>query len=200
MPTRFGPVGAPVPRCLGAALLLAACGTDFDLPPASLPVSEQEITLYAISVTPVNTYSAYDMFRLGTVRLDQTQNFDFAFEVAPDSQLGVGTTGQLVAALLPRAVLGFTPDGGLQTTLVPWDSILEAPESGYDRERPQVIVLGQVVLATSRLESCNFGFIRARYAKLRVLELDLTARRVKLHVIIDPNCGYRGLGPGVPRR
>lgn len=181
--------------------LVAACDTEFDLPPANLPVAEQQINLYALSGTPVHLPSAYNMLVLVEVRTDRSSDFDFAFEIAPDSVLGVGTTGDTVAALLPRAAVGFNPDGGLQTIVgVPWDSILLAPETGYDRNRPHVISTGQIVLAASRLQQCDFGLIRPRYAKMFVENIDYAQRRATIRVIIDPNCGYRSLAPGIPTR
>lgn len=181
--------------------LVSGCGDEFGLPPANLPVAEQLITLYALTGTPVNLPSAYNMLSLTEVRTDRSSDFDFAFEIAPDSVLGTGTTGDTVAALLPRAAIGFNADGGLQTIVgVPWDSILLAPETGYDRERPHVISTGQILLAASRLQQCDFGFIRPRYAKMFVENIDYVARRASIRVIIDPNCGYRSLAPGVPTR
>jgi hypothetical protein len=38
------------------------------------------------------------------------------------------------------------------------------------------------------------------YGKFEVLAIDTTARRVDLRVLVDQNCGYRGLEPGFPSR
>jgi hypothetical protein len=181
------------------AALLVACGEENVLPPAQIPVAEQEIRLYALSGTPVNTRSGYSMLALVEVRLDRTNDFDFAFEIAPDSLLGVGTTGDTVAALLPRSFFGYLPDGGLQVTTVPFDSIELAPVEGYERERPTVVEEGTVLLAASRLQTCNFNIYRPKYAKLLVQQLDLVNRVAVIRVIIDPNCGYRSLLPGIPQ-
>src|SRR5690348_3030492 len=63
---------------LFALVLAAACNSDLTLPPATLPIATQQITLYALSGTAVNTNSAYDGLGLGEVRTDQTNSFDFA--------------------------------------------------------------------------------------------------------------------------
>jgi hypothetical protein len=182
-----------------AAAVLAACGEEVVLPPAQIPVAEQEIRLYALSGTPVNTMSGYSMLSLLEVRLDRTNDFDFAFEIAPDSALGLGTTGDTVAALLPRSFFGYVPDGGMQITTVPFDSIILAPSEGYERERPTPIVAGTILLVASRLQTCNFNIYRPKYAKLWVRELDLVNRVAVIRVVIDPNCGYRSLAPGIPQ-
>ncbi len=174
-----------------AAAAIAACSADLTLPPAQLPIVQQEIRLYALSGTPVNTSSAYSMVGLAEIRTDLSTSFDFAFDIR--DTLG-GTQGYL----LPRGSVGFVADGGLQITTQPFDSILLAPTSGYEREKPVPIDSGTVLFAASRQQTCNFSIVRPRYAKLLVLSLDKTNRIAVIRVVIDPNCGYRGLGSGVP--
>src|SRR5262245_49704024 len=105
----------PMLRALQAAaiLLLAACGGDINLPPAQLPITQQVITLHAVHGTPVNTPSAYNMIGLAEVRTDLSNNFDFVFDLGPDSSYGLGTTGDTIAVLMPRGTVGFLADGGL---------------------------------------------------------------------------------------
>jgi hypothetical protein len=38
------------------------------------------------------------------------------------------------------------------------------------------------------------------YAKIEVLAIDTIARRIDLQVLVDQNCGYRGLETGIPPR
>lgn len=192
-----GPRASGLP--LVAAALLAACGADVVLPPPTQPVTEQQITLYALTGTAVQAPSAYNMLILLEIRTDQTSDFDFAFEIGIDSALGVGTAGDTVAVLLPRGALGFSADGGLQVVGVPFDSIVRAPLEGYEQERPTRIREGDAVLATSRLQQCNFNVIRPLVAKLRVDDIDLVQRTAVIRVVIDPNCGYLSLAPGMPR-
>lgn len=191
------------PRAFGlpmvAAVLLASCGEDIVLPPATSPVTEQQILLHALTGTSVQSPSAYNMLILLEVRTDQTSDFDFAFELGIDSVLGVGTAGDTVAVLLPRGALGFAADGGLQATAVPFDSIVQAPLEGYEQQKPTRIRTGDAVLAISRLQQCNFNIIRPLVAKLRIDTIDLIARTVSIRVVIDPNCGYLSLAPGIPQ-
>src|SRR5713101_7387005 len=53
-----------------AVLPLLGCGSDLTLPPANIPIGQQQITLYALTGTPVNTNSGYDMLNLFEVRVD----------------------------------------------------------------------------------------------------------------------------------
>ncbi len=56
------------------------------------------------------------------------------------------------------------------------------------------------LLAQSRLTTCSFGANASYYAKLRVLAVDTAARRVHFEILVNTNCGYRGLEPGLPTR
>lgn len=177
----------------------AACGSDPQLPPAGLPVTQQQITLYALTGTSVLTPSAYSMAAQVEVRTDQTTDFDFAFDVGVDSVLGVGTTGNTVAVLLPRGAIGLTADGGLQHSPLAFDSVKAAPLNGYERNLPLPITQGQVLIAASRLNQCTYQIIRPRaMAKLHVDSLDIAQRNVVISLVIDPNCGYLSLQPGYP--
>ena len=183
------------------AAALAACGTDAQLPPAGQAVTQQQITLYALTGTSVLTPSAYSMTPgvMIEVRVDQTTDFDFAFDIGIDSVLGVGTTGDTVAVLLPRGALGLTADGGLQRSTLAFDSIVAAPLNGYEREHPLAVTQGSVLIAASRLLQCTYQIIRPRaVAKLVIDQLDFVQRRAVIRLVIDPNCGYLSLQPGIP--
>jgi hypothetical protein len=179
---------------------LVGCGDAFTLPPATQPIVEQQIILYALTGTSVNTPSAYSLTGLAEIRTDQSSDFDFAFQVGPDSAVGVGSSGDTVAALIPRAWFGFAPDGGILPSNEPFAEMLLAPVSGYESEKPTVIVEGFVGYVASRRQVCNFGLASPRYARMIVQELDLALRRVVIRLHVDPNCGYRGLGSGIPSR
>jgi len=48
--------------------------------------------------------------------------------------------------------------------------------------------------------TCATGITVSLYAKLEVLAVDSTARRVDFKILVDENCGYRGLEPGIPQQ
>lgn len=189
----------PVPCLVLAALIGAAgCGDDLQLPPANVPIAQQVILLSALSGTPVTTPSAYNMLGLAEVRTDLSNDFDFVFDLGPDSSYGLGTTGDTIAVLIPRGYLGFAADGGLIWTLAGFDSVRIAPVTGYLTDKPTRIRAGDVVIAASRIQTCEFSFLRPRYAKIQIISIDLTTRQSQMRVVIDPNCGYRSLGSGIP--
>lgn len=174
-----------------AAAALVGCGEDTLLPPATQNNATQLINLFALSGTPVLTPSAYSMINLAEVRVDLSTNFDFALDIRD-------TVGGPQAFLIPRGGLGFVADGGLQHSAIAFDSLLLAPTEGYERVQLTPIDSGDVLLAASRLQSCDFAIVSPRYAKLLVVSIDYANRNAVIRVFIDPNCGYRGLGPGIP--
>jgi hypothetical protein len=47
---------------------------------------------------------------------------------------------------------------------------------------------------------CSTGMTSVYYAKLHVVAIDTTARRIDFVILNNVNCGYRGLEPGLPKR
>jgi hypothetical protein len=183
-PISLRPAALLAPALLAA---LAACSDPFQLPPANLGTSTISVTLWALTGTDISHPSAYDVMQNLVARTDRTSVFDFAFDIRVDSLHDTS------AVFLPRGALGLYVDGGLQVTQQPYDSITIAPPTGYQDTSAVVITPGTVVLAASRAQTCNFGFIKPIYAKIRVTALDLVARTVTFDILNDPNCGYRSL-------
>ncbi|MFI5207620.1 MAG: hypothetical protein ACHQU8_04500 [Gemmatimonadales bacterium] len=194
------PTRAAALRAAIFALLLAGCGSGLSLPPASSPITQQQIDLFALSNTPVNTNSAYDMLNMVEVRVDENNNFDFAFDLRFDSAYGVGKPGDTVAVLIPRGVLGFVADPGLiyLPGIFNFDSLQVAPTGGYTKDSVVAIHEGDVLYAASRIQTCNFGYTLPHYAKLMIQKIDLAALSATISVVIDPNCGYREINTGIP--
>jgi len=176
----------------GLALLLAAalsaCGDANILPPATVPSHVDTLALWAVTGTDIVHPSAFDLLNDQVVRTDRTASFDFVFDVVGDT----------MPVLIPRGGVGLSPDGGLQRAGVQWDTLVVAPRDGYDAQQPVRLALGTVVIARSRTQTCNFGLSAGLYAKLQPLDIDLPNRRMVIRILVDQNCGYRGLQTGIP--
>ncbi len=187
MSRTLGLTGTAALVALAVSAAIAACNDPFALPPANLAPIRDTLRLWAISGTPIDQPSAFDMLLQHVARTDRTSSFDFAFDIQVDS------LHDTTAVLLPRGALGLNRDGGIQLTTTPYDSITTAPNTGYTQGDPVAIKLGTVVLAASRAQTCNFGYIYPLYMKLVVTAVDMTARTVTFNTLLDPNCGYRSL-------
>ncbi len=88
----------------------------------------------------------------------------------------------------------------LQRATVPFDSVTIAPMGRWVYDSAFVVEPGSVLLVRSRPTSCITGITVSLYAKLRVVTVDVAAQRLEFEILVDQNCGYRGLEPGLPKR
>lgn len=175
--------------CVLAMVLVAACGSSSDLSPASEVNVVDTTTFYAIQGTPIPAPSGFSMPERHPVRTDQTTAFDFAFSI--------DTGGQPV--FLPLALLGLgstSANPGLQASTQAFDSIRVAPHDGYVTDDTVPAEVGAVLVGRSRVVCGSLGV--PQYGKFEVLAVDTTERSVTMQFLININCGYLGLAPGIP--
>jgi len=175
---------------VAAALAVGACSSDLQLPPAALANEVDTVSLYALTGTPVGVPSAYHLEFRRIVRTDQSAAFDFVFDL----------TAAGAPVFVPTGPLGLGEGSGLRESPQPFDSITIAPVSGYVYDAATPADSGADLLVQSRVTVCNFGARVSYYAKLRVLAVDPGARRIDFEILVNANCGYRGLEPGLPTR
>jgi hypothetical protein len=174
-------------------LLLAAvvaCGDDSQLPPPQFPNVVDTAVLYALTGTPIATASGFDGVQGVPVRTDLNRPFDFAVDL----------DGAGVFRLMPSGTLGYAPEPGLLVTTDSFDGVTTAPLDGYVTDSVRVVDVGTVFVLRSRASSelCGLGGVLPRYSKFRVLAIDLAERAITLEFLVNRNCGYRGLDPGLP--
>lgn len=176
--------------CLAAALLVGACGADDNLPTASIENFVDSVGLGAINGTPIATPSAFSIPDRQAVRTDRSSSFDFAFDIV-DGQ----------AQLLPLKFLGVSSNSGLnpgvQFTSIPFDSIRTAEKNNYITDSAVVVRPGDVLFARSRLVCTSLSV--PQYGKLEITALDTVTRTVRFRYLVNNNCGYTSLQPGLPR-
>jgi len=176
-----------------AAVLIAAglgCGDDITLPDPIFPNVVDTTTLAALTGTPVWEESALDVVTQLLVRVDLGAQFDFAFDLSPDSG----------AVLRTSSVMNLRSEAGIALQSVPFDSIFTAPEEGYVVDSVVPIAVGDVFVARSRFTqiACQVTAQLPRYGKFEVLAIDTLARTLELKTLMNGNCGYRDLEPGLP--
>lgn len=173
---------------MGAA---AACGDPFGQT-ASVENAVDTVVLYALRDTPIRLPSAYNMLQptgAAAVRTDTTSQFDFAFDI--------DSTG--AARIYPAGALGLSREPGLQLMDRTFEEIHRAPDTGYRADSAITVTQGSVFVARSRVTSLLCVYVAVpRYGKFHVVALDATSRSITLETLVDFNCGYRGLEPGIP--
>ena len=174
--------------CVLLVLWAAACSDPNALPDATLTNVERAETLYSLIGTPVATPSGYAL-EGGRVRTDQSDAFDFPYKVEPDGR----------HVFLPRAALGIDTSNSLNPGFLArtesFEAIKSAPSNGYVTDQAIPITIGERYIVRSRV-TCTIGV--PKYAKLEIVGFDEVARTVSFRILIDDNCGFRGLEPGLP--
>lgn len=192
---RVGMLNLPISmrslRLCFTLLVVAACSDNNGLPDPTFTNVEETETLYALVGTPVATPSGYALDGPGLVRTDISDAFDFAYNIEPDGR----------HVFVPRAALGIEPTNtvnpGLQFRTQSFEGITEAPSNGYVTDRVVPIAQGERYVVRGRV-TCNIGV--PKYAKLEILSFDSTAKTVTFRILINDNCGFKGLEPGLPDR
>ncbi len=171
------------------SLASAACNDSNDLPDATIENVERSDTLWALIGTPVSTPSGFSIEGSRRVRTDLSVEFDFAYNIQTDGQ----------HVFLPRAGLGIDTANSVNPGFVPqtesFEAITTPPGDGYVTETPVPIAPGQRYVVRSRV-TCNAGV--PKYAKLEILGFDDASRIVTFRVLVNDNCGFRSLEPGLP--
>ena len=178
--------------------VLTACGNPLALLPASITSTVDTVEMYAVNGTGIDKVSAYVIPERRPVRLgvDGTRyNFDWVYRI---------TSGNPEFA--PFAVVGAHNDttvtsgkAAFQVTTTTFDAIKVAEQTGYEPNKAVQLAVGQVMYVRSGLPNGCYLNI-PYYAKLEVLSFAPAARSVKFRVLVDINCGYRGLETGIPTK
>lgn len=185
------PVRGPWLAALAASLVIAsACDSSTGLPVANVANVVDTVSLYALDGTPLPAPSGYSIQSNGVLRTDRFTTFDFAFNIT--------AAGQPV--LLPTGALGLGRSSGIQVQTVGFNAVTIAPTNAYVDTSAVPVDSGTVAVVHSRAAQCSFGAVVFYYGKIEVLAIDTVARRIDFQVLVDQNCGYRGLEPGIPRR
>ncbi|MFL5403646.1 MAG: hypothetical protein ACJ8BF_12585 [Gemmatimonadales bacterium] len=179
-------------RSFFLVLLLGAlaCSDSSGLPDATLPNVERTDTLYSLLGTPVATPSGYALEGGRRIRTDQSDAFDFVYNVEADGR----------HVFLPRAALGIDQNNsvnpGFQARSETFEGIRVAGSNGYISDVAVPIAPGERYVVRSRI-TCSLGV--PKYAKVEILGFDDVLKIVTFRILVDDNCGFKGLEPGLPQ-
>ena len=176
-------------------VILSACG-DVAGVKAALLTSVDTLSVFALSGTPPSYPSGLALLQRQPVRVDGFGNFDIAFDIDAD-----GNT-----IIYPVKLVVSSPGGarpvGLQRVATVFDSLAEAPKTGYQSDSSYVLTPGQTLVVQSAHNNsgdlCQFAVNPNIYAKIAVDSVNLASRTVFLRMGLDPNCGFRSFATGIP--
>lgn len=176
---------------IGLVALISAVGAcgDNGLGPASDPNVVDTVTIYAKDGTPISSPSAFSISERLAIRTDQSSAFDFMFNI----------DGEGRPVFLPLAVLGLgsgSADPGFKATTQTFDEITVAQRDNFVTSDTVAFIAGDRFIMRSRVVCTTLNL--PTYGKMEVLSIDPAARSVTFRYLVNINCGYIGLQPGIP--
>lgn len=162
-------------------------------------VTEDTLTVFALRGSPLTAPTAFDLFSLRTLRVGEAnaQCINFCpYDIAVDTS--ADATVLYPSQLLERNDF---PDTGLLEVTSTFESVVEAPTSGYQDTAAVAIAVGETVVIRARnVCSGNFAGRDFFFAKVQLLELGSSAghRTARFRIRTNPNCGFRSFADGLP--
>jgi hypothetical protein len=174
--------------------VLSACGDPTSLKANSL-TSVDTLSVFALTGTPPTYPSGLSLLARQAVRVDGFGSFDVAFDIDAAGH----------AVIYPFKLVVATPGGrpvGLQKLSGSFETVLEAPRTGYETDSSLVVAPGETVVLQSahnqREDICQFALSPYLYAKVAVDSVNLASRTLYIRMGLDPNCGFRSFASGIP--
>jgi hypothetical protein len=177
---------------VASAVLAVACG-DITRQKATYASSLAGFSVYTLTETPAAQPNAL-LFLGGVTRASSSFAFDVAFDFTPSGSVIV----------YPVRALGGAPAGtlkrvGLQLVPTSFDVLREAPATGYDTVNAKTVNVGSTIAVELRDATACFSYnlvsSQLLYGKMVIDSIIPATRRLYGRLVIDPNCGYRGLVP-----
>ncbi len=177
------------------AVVLNACGDPTSLKATGLTTIDT-LSVFALSGTPPSYPSGVSIIAGQAVRVDGFASFDVALDLD-----AAGSAIVYPVKLVVNSLGGSRPVGLLKIA-VPFESVLEAPKTGFENDASLVLAPGETVVIQSAHNGtndiCQFALSPYIYAKIAVDSVKLATRTLYLRMGVDPNCGFRSFASGVP--
>jgi hypothetical protein len=177
----------------GAIAALASCGDPTAIE-ARLPNIEGEFFVSALNGSHPNTNNALLVRSMRAVPATAEQSFDLAFDLTDTGTVRLITARALTAENVPS-----TNRVGLRDSpTLTFEQVIDPPRDLFLFDSVLVVPVGRVVLIDVLDLSCASESILGLNikAKLRIDSIVPAQRRIFLHMVSNPNCGFRELVPG----
>jgi hypothetical protein len=177
---------------LGAVATLAGCEDPVSI--IAIDNRDRQFAVFALNGTLATLPAGILVQEAIAVRIDANLGFDLAFDLKSADSIAVHTVGFVASQLTqPRRV-------GLQSTSASFSEATTAPISGYVYDSTLAVGIGQTVFVDVFDASCAGSILGQNIrGKLRVDSLDFANRTIYLHVLSNPNCGFKSLVVGTPK-
>ncbi len=186
----------PAAFLLLSAVVIAALGCgDPTKPAATITIPSDTLVAFSINHSLAQQPSAFDLATNLLVVPDGTLAFDIVFDLDPAGR------PIIFPAKLIGTVLGSPRIVGIQNMDQSFESITIAEHSGYNFNDPDTVSVGTVFEVVSQngtaCVAVSITSQQALYSKFVIDSVDVPTGRVFFRAVVDPNCDYDTLVPGI---
>lgn len=175
-----------------ALLAVVACEDVTRSIDPNIEIAEDTLTVFPLRGSPLSAPTALDLYSLSTLRVGETNAL---YDLAVDTAGGA-------AVLYPSQLIdNEAPNTGILETSSTFESILEAPTTGYQDTAAVSVAVGETVIVRARnLCSGSFPGRDFFHAKVQLLELGTTSgfATARFRIRSNANCGFRSFADGLP--
>lgn len=177
----------------GAIAALASCGDPTAIE-ARLPNIEGEFSVHALNGSHPNTNNAIRVRSMSLVPATAEQAFDIAFDITDTGTVRLITARALTTENVPTG----NRVGLRDSPTLTFEQVIDPPSDLFVFDTVLVVPVGRVVLVDVLDLSCVSESILGLniQAKIRIDSIVPSERRIHLHMVSNPNCGFRELVPG----
>lgn len=160
----------------------------------SFPNLEARRIVYAINGTAITLPSALAVRSTQAVGINASFLFDVAFDLDSNGVVRVYTQARIASQLV------VTHRVGMLVSNSTFAEITRAPTSGFVYDSVAALPIGKTLLVDVSESSCASSFLGVNIrAKIAVDSIVPATRSIYLHVLSNPNCGFRSLVSGTPK-
>lgn len=178
---------------VSAVVALNGCGDSTGIR-AQFSNTDSKPQVFSLNGTPNSVPTALLLRGVVPIIPDANFNFDVAFDINGAGEVVVYT----VRAVASQVVS--THRVGLQATTLSFDAATIAPTSGFAFDSSMVLPVGKTIFIESSDVSCSTSFLgQTIRAKMVIDSVKPESRTMFLHMLSNPNCGFKSLVSGVPK-
>ncbi|MBX3175536.1 MAG: hypothetical protein KF709_14070 [Gemmatimonadaceae bacterium] len=197
MPTVFSSrrsrrVGAALAAALAVVLAAGACGDDPFAPKAENAVANTEFSVWALTGSPTNFPTVIFVPQRFAARPDPSASFDIGFDIDAMGRVQILPVSRVMTPLATQRSVGIQVPG------TAYADITAAPRTGWVFDSIVTVDVGQAFIVRVQTLYCSLELRQEVYAKYVVDSIFPAERRIKIKGRVNPNCGFRSFGDGVP--